>query len=186
MPAPDTLLLADDSLTMQRVVELTFAEQGIAVACVSDGQQAIELLTRQPPAVALISATLHRVNGFDVARYVRDQLGGRVPVILVAGAFDTIEEAEARAAGAAGVLFKPFEPAVVIKRVKELLGLKADLPESATHTPVARSGRLITSHDAPPRAVETPPSEVTPATPDTAGDPIERPVCEWRTPAGRP
>ena len=43
----DTLLLADDSVTMRRVVELTFAEQRLDVVSVSDGQQAIEYLTSE-------------------------------------------------------------------------------------------------------------------------------------------
>jgi DNA-binding response OmpR family regulator len=114
----DTLLLADDSVTMQRVVELTFAEQGLKVVSVSDGQQAIDYITRQRPALTLVSVTLPKVNGFDVARFVRDHVESRVPVLLLAGAFDNLDEAQVRASGASGVLVKPFEPAVVIKRVR--------------------------------------------------------------------
>ena len=152
----DTLLLADDNATMQRVVELTFAEQGLKVVSVSDGEQAIDYITRQRPALALVSATLHKVNGFDVARYVRDHVDGRVPVLLVAGAFDNLDEAQVRAAGASGVLVKPFEPSVVIKRVKELLGMKSDPAQVSTASePATASGRLLTTSDGPPRAPQS-------------------------------
>jgi CheY-like chemotaxis protein len=120
----ETLLLADDSLTMRRVVELTFAEQGLHVVSVADGQQAIEYLTAGRPSLALISVSLQKVNGFDVARFVRDHVGKRVPVLLLAGAFDHLDDAQVRESGAAGVLVKPFEPSVVIRRVRELLGMK--------------------------------------------------------------
>lgn len=150
----DTLLLADDSVTMQRVVELTFAQQGVKVVSVSDGHQAIDYITRQRPALALVSASLQKVNGFDVARYVRDHAESRVPVLLLAGAFDNLDEAQVRESGASGVLVKPFEPSVVIKRVKELLGLKSD--RQSAESPASLSGRLVTSTAGPASAPDTP------------------------------
>ena len=152
-----TLLLADDSVTMRRVVELTFAEQGFKVVSVSDGQQAVDYISRQDPALALVSASLPKVNGFDVARYVRDHVQRRVPVLLLAGAFDNLDEAQVRESGASGVLVKPFEPAVVIKRVKELLGMKPEEPRATPVRPPASSssGRLFTSSEGPTR---TPPA----------------------------
>jgi CheY-like chemotaxis protein len=150
MASPDTLLLADDSVTMQRVVELTLAEQGVKVVSVSDGQHAIDYITSHRPSLALISVTLPKVSGFDVARHVRDHVQAqRTPVLLLAGAFDTIDDAQVRESGAAGVLVKPFEPAVVIKRVKELLGMsKADSERPASHSS-SDAGRLVTSADPP-------------------------------------
>jgi CheY-like chemotaxis protein len=84
----ETLLLADANPTMQRVVELTCAEEGIKVVSVSDGQQALEYLTATRPAVALISLTLQKLDGFEIAGLVRDRpdLQG-IPVLLLAGAF---------------------------------------------------------------------------------------------------
>jgi CheY-like chemotaxis protein len=133
----DTLLLADANPTMQRVVELTCAEQGLKVVSVSDGQQALDYLVTERPALALISLTLQKLDGFEIAGLVRDRpdLQG-IPVLLLAGAFETIDEARVRASGAAGVLVKPFEPGLVIKRVKELLGMSAPGAQGA---PGARS-----------------------------------------------
>jgi CheY-like chemotaxis protein len=161
----DTLLLADESVTMQRVVELTFAEQGLKIASVSDGQQAIDYITAYRPALALINVTLPKVSGFDVARFVRDHSEARLPVLLLAGAFDHLDEATVRESGAAGVLVKPFEPSVVIKRVKELLGLKSDPP--AESRPSSDSGRLVTAEGGPVRVVP-PPARM--ATTPSSGD----------------
>jgi CheY-like chemotaxis protein len=179
----NTLLFADDSVTMRRVVELTFAEQGLQVVGVSDGQQAIDYISTQRPALALVSATLPRVNGFDVARFVRDHSESRVPVLLLAGAFDNLDEAQVREAGAAGVLVKPFEPAVVIKRVKELLGMKpegsAGAAPAAPRSPSSSSGRMFTSSEGPtripppaPEAATTTPSPVDITAVSDAFDPL--------------
>ena len=166
----ETLLLADANPTMQRVVELTCAEHGLKVVSVSDGQQALDYLVAERPALALVSVTLQKLDGFEIASLVRDRpdLQG-IPVLLLAGAFETIDEARVRASGAAGVLVKPFEPGLVIKRVKELLGMSTpnDQPSPA-RTPQPQSGRLVTSvegshaADAPAERVEPLPGESPP------------------------
>src|SRR5687768_16566808 len=117
-----TLLLADESTTIQRVVELMFAEQGIKVISVSDGQEAIDQLTVRRPAIALVGVSLQRRDGYEVAAFIQREPALRgVPVLLLAGAFDTVDEARVPASGAAGVLIKPFETKQVINRVKALL-----------------------------------------------------------------
>jgi CheY-like chemotaxis protein len=140
---PHTLLVADDSVTIQRVVQLTFAAHQINVVGASDGQQALDYLASNRPDAVLVSATLARRDGFDVARYVRSDPRLRtVPVLLMAGAFDNVDEQRARDAGAAGVLIKPFEPAHVISRVKELLGLSVSTPRrEPAPPPPARAAR---------------------------------------------
>jgi hypothetical protein len=112
------------------------------------------------PALALISVTLQQLDGFEVARIVRDrpELSG-FPVLLVAGAFDVIDEARVRESGAAGLLVKPFEPGLLIKRVKELLGLSTPEVSAVPESPsTSQSGRLITSVDVD---APTPSSDVT-------------------------
>lgn len=154
------LLLADDSVTIQRVIALTFAAEDFRVVTVSDGQQAIDRMTAQRPDVILAATTMPNVNGYDVSKYVRSQPGlSAVPVLLLTGAFESVDEARLKACGANGTLEKPFEPTIVISRVKELLGMKGE----AKPTPAA--GRLVTSADAvskrpprPPAVTSTPPA----------------------------
>lgn len=153
-----TLLLADDSVTVQRVIALTFAEQDIRVITVADGQQAMERMAAQKPDIVLAGTTLPQVSGYDLARFMRSkpELQG-VPVLLLSGAFETVDEARLKASGADGIIEKPVEPAIVIGRVKELLGLKPDAKP-------ATAGRLITSQDGPggkKLPVATPPRAVT-------------------------
>lgn len=117
-----TLLLADGNATIQRVVELTFAHEDLRIVPVSDGAAAIEAIKRSPPDLVLADIAMAGQSGYDVAAFVRSQPGlSTVPVLLLAGAFERVDQARARSAGAAGVLSKPFDPAVLVARVNELL-----------------------------------------------------------------
>src|SRR5688572_22713146 len=105
-----TLLLADENLTVQRVITLTFAQQPIRVLSVSDGQVAIDKMAAEQPDIVLAGTTLPQVNGYDLARFMRGkpELRG-VPILLLSGAFETVDEARLAASGANGVIEKPVE-----------------------------------------------------------------------------
>jgi CheY-like chemotaxis protein len=119
---PQTLLLADDSVTIQRVIELTFADEDIDVVAVSDGDQAIARIDALPPDIVLVDVGMPGKSGYDVAAYVKHTPKlAHIPVVLLTGAFEPVDQARATAAGCDGVLAKPFEPQMVIGRVKELL-----------------------------------------------------------------
>ena len=117
-----TLLLADDSPTIQRVIELTFAEEDVRVVVVSDGDAAIARIEEQPPDIVLADVGMPRKNGYEVASYVKHSPRlSHIPVLLLTGAFEPVDQHKADEAGCDGVLAKPFEPQLVIARVKELL-----------------------------------------------------------------
>lgn len=117
-----TLLLADDSVTIQRVIELTFADEDVDVVAVSDGDEAIAVMDRTPPDIVLADVGMPGRNGYEVAEHIRDTPRlAHIPIVLLTGAFEPIDQAKAKAAGCDGVLAKPFEPQLVIGRVKELL-----------------------------------------------------------------
>ena len=117
-----TLLLADGSVTIQRVMELTFAHEDIRVTTVSDGRKAIQMLETDQPDVVLADVDLPEVDGYAIAAHMRrvPRLKN-VPVLLLAGAFEPVDQQKAREVGSDGVIIKPFEPQVVVSRVKELI-----------------------------------------------------------------
>jgi CheY-like chemotaxis protein len=119
------LLLADDSVTIQRVIELTFADEDVEVTTVGDGQMAIDRLETDPPDIILADVDMPKRDGYEVAAYVKSRPKlAHIPVVLLTGAFEPIDQARATAAGSSDVLAKPFEPQMVINRVRELLGKK--------------------------------------------------------------
>jgi CheY-like chemotaxis protein len=121
------LLLADDSVTIQRVIELTFADEDVQVVAVGDGQQAIDRLKSDRPDIVLADVGMPERDGYEVAAFIKgDPELAHIPVLLLTGAFEPIDEARARAVGCDGVLVKPFEPQMVISRVRDLLAGKRD------------------------------------------------------------
>ena len=119
---PHKLLLADDSVTIQRVIELTFADEDVQVIAVGDGKQAINRAQQDPPDIILADVGMPERDGYEVATFIKQTPELKhIPVLLLTGAFEPIDEGRARAAGCDGVLVKPFEPQLVINRVKDLI-----------------------------------------------------------------
>ena len=155
MPMPRKLLLADDSVTIQRVIELTFADEDVQVIAVGNGKDAIDRIQRDPPDIVLADAGMPEHNGYEVAAFIKGQPAyAHIPVVLLTGAFEPVDEARARSVGCDGILVKPFEPQVVIGRVKDLL---------AGRRPSGMWGSATASPQAPAR----PPAPV-PASSDAA------------------
>jgi CheY-like chemotaxis protein len=150
---PHTLLLADDSITIQRVIELTFADEDIRVVAVSDGKQAVQRAQAEAPDIVLADVGMPEMDGYEVAAFIKRTPGlSHVPVLLLTGAFEPVDEQRARAAGCDGVLVKPFEPQMVISRVKDLI---AGRP-AATAVPRAAGEALQVSPSAPVFAAPPP------------------------------
>src|SRR5437588_827474 len=173
---PHTLLLADDSVTIQRVIELTFADEDVKVVAVSDGDQAIQRLDSAPPDIVLADIGMPGKNGYEVAQYVkRSPHLAHIPVVLLTGAFEPVDQARAAEAGCDGVLAKPFEPQLVIGRVRELLTkrkgpLVADLAAPAD----ADDEWALPNLDAATRREATPDGAPTTAPPADIGDYFDR------------
>jgi CheY-like chemotaxis protein len=149
------LLLADDSVTIQRVIELTFADEDVEVLAVGDGQQAIERVRTDRPDIVLADVGMPERDGYEVAAFIKnDPQLAHIPVLLLTGAFEPIDEVRARAVGCDGVLVKPFEPQMVISRVRDLLSGNRGEARAATGVgPPAHTGAPASS-EAPGRSLE--------------------------------
>jgi CheY-like chemotaxis protein len=129
---PYKLLLADDSVTIQRVIELTFADEDVKVTAVGDGQQAIDHITSDRPDIVLADVGMPMRDGYEVAAFIKNKPDlEHIPVLLLTGAFEPVDEERARAVKCNGVLAKPFEPQMLIGRVKELLAAVKPSTEGA-------------------------------------------------------
>ena len=74
---PHKLLLADDSVTIQRVIELTFADEDVQVAVVGDGQQAIERIQADRPDIVLADIGMPERDGYEVAAFIKSDAAAR-------------------------------------------------------------------------------------------------------------
>jgi CheY-like chemotaxis protein len=147
------LLLADDSVTIQRVIELTFSGEDIQVLAVGDGEAAIARIPVDKPDIVLADIGMPKRSGYDVCAFVKNHPDFKsIPVLLLAGAFEPVDEAKAKEVGCDGVLVKPFEPQHVIARVRELIGGATGSPTQSAVQDIPRPAARL----APPRPVELP------------------------------
>ncbi len=116
------LLLADDSITIQKVVELVLAEEDFLIKSVSNGEEALNLLNAFNPDIVLADIEMPRINGYNLCEKIKNNPStSHVPVILLAGAFEPIDEELAGQVGADDFVIKPFESQELISKLNAAL-----------------------------------------------------------------
>jgi CheY-like chemotaxis protein len=132
----NTILLADKSITIQKIVELTFSDDEYEIKCVNDGQAALEAIPQVRPSIILADISLPVKSGYELCEALRKDPSfaefSRTPVILLAGIYETMDEERAKAVeervrevGANDLLSKPFDPQLLTTKVKELMASSA-------------------------------------------------------------
>ena len=135
MLAGRKLLLADDSATIQKVIDLTFADEGVRVVAVGNGQDAIDQLLELQPDIVLADVFMPARNGYEVCEYVKtNEKLKHIPVMLLVGSFEPFDEAEARRVGADDILTKPFQS---IRRLIDRVGSLVSSPPVEKERPTA-------------------------------------------------
>ena len=129
-----TILVADDSPTIRRLVTQIFADGNFQIVEVNNGDAAIKSFEEVRPSVVLADIYMPGRNGYQVCTYVRNhpQLG-QTPVVLLVGAFDAFDDNAAKQAGATASITKPFEPTALIELVTSVM--PTDVPEIEPQSP---------------------------------------------------
>lgn len=144
-----TILIADDSTTIRRVVEHAFSDGSVRVIGAADGPATLDLVRREQPDLVLCDVLMPGLTGYEVAETLsRDPQLKNIPVLLLTGAFEPFDEARAQRSGAVDHLSKPFESAELRRRVEDLLA----------RLPLLRRIPVLSVPSAP----ETPPAEPSP------------------------
>jgi CheY-like chemotaxis protein len=147
------ILVADDNSNIQKMVTLALEERGVDVVAVGNGEAAVRRLADVNPDLVLADVFMPVRNGYEVCEYVKkDTRFAHIPVILLVGAFDPLDEKEARRVGADGVLKKPFVPpdpliAMVMQVLEKNPRIAAEL---------AKQKEVIAAPPPPPEIMEAP------------------------------
>ena len=130
------ILVADDNSNIQKMVVLALKDQGIEVVAVGNGEAAVRKISDLKPDLVLADIFMPVRNGYEVCKFVKDDPAlSHIPVILLVGAFDPLDEQEASRVGADGVLKKPFVPPdPLISMVKAALARAGVALEATTST----------------------------------------------------
>ena len=140
MLAGRKLLLADDSATIQKVIDLTFADEGVRVVAVGSGREAIDQLLEVEPDIVLADVFMPSPNGYEVCEYVKtNEKLKHIPVMLLVGSFEPFDEAEARRVGADDILTKPFQS---IRRLIDRVGALVTSPPVEKESPTAELPKI--------------------------------------------
>jgi len=116
------VLLAEDSLTIQKVFELTFRGSDVALTMVDNGEDAVRLAGEIAPDLVVADVTLPGKDGFEVAASLcASDRAKAVPVLILSGTLAPFDEAKFKKSGALGVLFKPFESQELFEKVETAL-----------------------------------------------------------------
>jgi len=154
-----TLLLADDSMTTQKVVSLTFADEGIEVLTAADGDTAVKLYHERQPDIVLADVNIPGLNGYEICEEIRKTSDlATTPVVLLVGSFEPFDANEAHRVGANDYLTKPFSS--IRRLVATVLAFLDDQPateESASQ--VDGQVQEISVEPQPEEMVETLPDE---------------------------
>jgi CheY-like chemotaxis protein len=119
---PKTILLADDSVTIQKVVGISFANEDVVLVTVDNGDDAVLRARETRPDLVLADVAMPGKDGYEVCDAIKsDPQLRHVPVLLLSGTFESFDEARARNVGADGHISKPFEAQALVDRVNQLL-----------------------------------------------------------------
>ncbi len=140
------LLVADDSITIQKVIGIIFGGEEYSLTVVDNGRTAIEKAREICPDVLLIDALMPGMTGYEVSEAVRatPSLANK-PILILTGSFEPFDEEKAKRCGADDFLAKPFESQQIVNKVRELaeLGASREHAVAAAHASVAQVAPTI-------------------------------------------
>lgn len=126
------LLLADDSITIQKVIQITFAHEDYDLTITDNGDAALAKAQELKPDLVMADVYMPGKNGYELTAAIRQNPDlQNTPVLLLAGSFEPFDEEKARNCRANAWIEKPFESQNLIDKVSELLNSS---PPSASET----------------------------------------------------
>ncbi len=119
---PKTLLLVEDSFTIQKLVESTFTSAGYQVAIANDAREGLAKLPTVSPDIVLADASMPEMDGFQLCQTIRSTQGfERTPVLLLTSRFAAYDEVQGQRSGVTGYLAKPFDSYSLLTLVQQLV-----------------------------------------------------------------
>ncbi|MEU3454381.1 response regulator [Micromonospora sp. NPDC006766] len=140
---PDIVLVVDDDEDIARFVEFNLRLHGFEVLHAGDGQEALEVIERQRPDLAVVDLMMPRIDGLELTRRLRaNPLTSALPVIMLTAKGMTVDKVNGLSAGADDYLVKPFDTAELIARVSSTLRRNKEFREVSPLTGLPGNSRI--------------------------------------------
>jgi len=124
------ILVADDSLTIRKVVELALENPRFEILAVETGEEALEKIPEFQPDIILADTRMPGISGLELCRKIREgETQGQTPILLLPSNFEDFVWEEAQAVGASSYLTKPFEAKLLLEKIQEFLPSDHEMPE---------------------------------------------------------
>jgi CheY-like chemotaxis protein len=125
------LLLADDSITIQKVVELILEEEDFEIRSANNGEEALAALKTFRPDIVLADVEMPVMNGYQLCEKIKQSPETKeIPVILLTGAFEPVDQELAKHVGADDFIVKPFESQELLSKINASLASSLSASES--------------------------------------------------------
>jgi len=159
------VLLADDSATIQKLVEMALSDTDFELTAVSNGKQAVDILDSFQPDIILADAIMPHMDGYEVCAHVKQSPQfAQTPVVLLTGRFQPFDEDKARQAAIDERLIKPFSQEQLVQMIEKLASNLPDQPDAEEPAPTPSEETLFEEPPAPPAGIS--PAETVQFDPD--------------------
>ncbi|MBQ0719657.1 MAG: Hpt domain-containing protein [Gammaproteobacteria bacterium] len=119
-----TIMVVDDSVTVRKVTSRVLEREGFHVVTAKDGVEATDMLAQTKPDLMLLDIEMPRMDGFEVARVVRDsEAFSRLPIIMISSRTGEKHQQRATSLGVNKFLGKPYQEDELLGLLDELLNL---------------------------------------------------------------
>jgi DNA-binding response OmpR family regulator len=135
------IVVVEDEMAQRQLLLNYLTRQGYKVTCYESGSGLRRLIEREMPALVLLDVGLPGEDGFAVARWLREK-SGKVCIIMVTAAGDTVDRVVGLETGADDYLPKPYDPRELLARIKSVLR-RASGAVVPTNGPRVRMGRRL-------------------------------------------
>ena len=147
-----TLLAVDDSLTMRKVFEITFAGESFKTVLASSAEEALNLAKTERPALALVDHTLTDMTGYDLCRELK-AIAPSMAVVVMASKQSPYDKVRGAATGVDDFMDKPFDTQKLIDKVNQVLSQpRAAASVANAAAPVAPAPAAMPTATAKPRS----------------------------------
>ena len=161
------LLLLDESLLVQRVVELAYRDKGVDVQIAENADEALEMAENAAPDVVVASLDMEGSDGLGFCRRLREKPElSQVPLLVLTSTRNSVSDEEIQEVGAVANIEKPFKPVVFTDEVERIIGHghststpEPDSPETGMEESPSSSGDAIGKSEETPQEMETAPAE---------------------------
>ena len=128
------ILVVEDEPSIAEVVSLYLKRAGYRVSHARDGRAAMGMMERQMPDLLVLDIMLPEVDGFELARWVRER--GDTPIIMLTARRDEFDRIRGLEMGADDYVVKPFSPQELVSRVRAVLRRARRDPEDEAAKPL--------------------------------------------------